>query len=205
MTTQSTTSNLKTGCRLWIDGVGCWSLWLGDSLTIGGGVGSSHSEADYVLQAPLSRKHAFVLRTELDYQIVPLSTTLLNGSTIEKKTFLTRRSQIQLGSAVDLQFELPNELSRSARITCMSPHRTVDRSDGLILVCDHVMLGQGAAMHIPCRAATDTLLLFQRQGNLWCRPLPDLLLDGQPVNHPQPLRHGSLLAGAGISFRLEVN
>ncbi len=204
MTTQPTNTISKPGCRLWIDGVGCWSLWFGDSLTLGGASDPKSSAADFAFLAPLSRKHLMLLRTEEDYQVVPIGPTKLQGAVITGKSFLSRRSELLLGDDVQLLFEMPNELSRSARLTCTSPHRPVDRSDGLLLVADNVMLGPGQGMHICCAQWSGMLVLFRRQGSLWCQANPDLLVNGEKLVEARPLAHGCVVTGQGLRMRLEL-
>lgn len=197
-------SSTGPGCRLWIDGVGCWAVWFGDSLTIGGGSSPQTAEAEFAIQAPLSRKHAFILRTEEDYQFVPVQLSRINGERIDQKTYLPRRAELQLGDDVRLNFEVPSELSRSARLTCVSSHRPVDRSQGLILMCEHLLLGPGSGVHISCPQWKGNVILFRRSGKLWCQSAPELRLNDQPLTEAMPLEHGSVLTGQGLRLRLEV-
>ncbi len=192
------------GCRLWIDGVGCWQLWFAETLTIGGGAAGQACEADFGIQAALSRKHCKITRAGEDYRFSTTGPAAVDGQPISENVFLTAATDIRLGSDVQLNWTRPSVLSRSAVLRISSPHRPVSNMNGVILLAETLLIGSGPGVHITCLRWTQPLVLFRRKDQLFCQPQPELKFNGQPVSEPQPLSHGSLISIGELCARIEV-
>ena len=200
----ATSATGPQGCRLWIDGVGCWQLWFADTLTLGGGAAGQPCEADFGIQAALSRRHCQVMRSGEHYQLSTTGPAVIDGQPVTENVFLSSAANIRLGNDVQLSWTRPSILSRSAVLRICSPHRPISSIDGVILLADTLLIGSGAGVHITCPRWTQPLVLFRRQDQLFCQPQPELELDGQRIKAPQPLTHGSLISIGELCARLEV-
>ncbi|MEZ5940764.1 MAG: FHA domain-containing protein [Planctomycetaceae bacterium] len=197
-------SPATAGIRLWIDGVGCWRLLTADTIHIGGGANSESALADIVVQAPLSRSHVLIERFGEDYSLTAKAPTKINDVPASSEVHLPACSDLQLGDVVQLRLEVPNQLSRSARLTCTSGHRFVDQSDGLILVKDHLFLGPSAGAHIHCPAWPAQLVLFVRSGELFCQGGDQLRINGEAMSAAHAMQHGDVISGQDLRIRVEI-
>lgn len=187
---------------LWIDGVGAYLLCLGDQVSIGGPTFGGEG-ADISLLASLSRCHATVVRTGESYCIEPHSSVSVADRPIYDRTALTNNTEVVLGTNVRLRFRLPSALSISARLDFESHHRPTQSVDGIVLMQDHCLIGPGAEKHVPCRNWEQTVVLFRKDGQFWCRAGVPLTTDGQPNEGPIPIEVGQVVTGPEIRFRLE--
>ncbi len=192
--------------RLWIDGVGCWLIWPGERLTIGGPAasGSTSPPADLSLLADLQRRHATIARNSEHYQLETSGPVAINGTPTTRTALLRSGDELTLGGDVRWQFTIPTPLSNSARLVCTSGHRPVERIDGIILLEQVCQLGPQPDHHIPCPRAETPLILFRKGDALWCRSPQEWTLDGRPVTGSAALTDGAVAATETLSFRLEM-
>lgn len=202
--------------RLWIDGVGCWLVWLPETLTIGGPRrldSTSPAAADLSLLADLRAKHAAIERCGEEYRLTTFGLAA-NSETarfsherdVSGSSHLLRSGdEFTLGVHVRFQFSIPTPLSNTARLICASGHRPSERIDGVILLEQMCQLGPQPDHHITCPRAESPLILFCKGGGLWCRSPQAWTLDGRTVTAPAALHNGAVVATDTLSFRLEVN
>lgn len=200
----------------WVDGAGAFLICLGETATIGGLSGKS----DVRLTADLSARHAAVHRSGEGYVVeasgpaVVASETSVHstrrgsGRAVQGRTDLNNGDELLLyregGGGVRLRFTRPNALTATAVLSVASDHRTEPRYDGIVLMAEACLLGPGREAHVRCRNWEETVLLFRRDGGLWCKsPLP-LSIGGEPAGGPVPVAAGDYVTGPGISFRLEA-
>lgn len=200
----------------WVDGAGAFLICLGETATIGGLAGWS----DVRLTADLSARHAAVHRSGEGYVVEATgpavvasetsvhSTRRGSGRAVQGRTDLNNGDELLLyregGGGVRLRFARPNALTATATLSVASDHRTEPRYDGVVLMAEACLLGPGREAHVRCREWAETVLLFRREGGLWCKsPLP-LSVGGSPVSGPAPVTAGDYVTGPGISFRLEA-
>jgi len=188
---------------LWIDGVGAFALFLDDRVRFGG-PGSTGKSADVCLLAHLSREHATIRRSGEGYLMEAQGAAAVAGRDVVGSVPLFDGCEIALGRSVRLRFRQPNVLSATARIEFLSDHRPRRSIDGVILMHETCILGPAADAHVPCPDWPDSVLLFRRQGQLWCRSRLRLLVGEQFVGDGRPLRSGQTVVGAGLRFRLEA-
>jgi hypothetical protein len=190
---------------LWIDGVGCWMVFPGQQVTIGGPVepGSSQAAADLCALANLRRLHATIERSGESYR--------LSSVDAGEPTFLRDGSEINLGGRLRLGFRVPSVLSQSAVLSpadepwprMFTAGRTPASVDGIVLMDEVCLMGAGSDAHVPCRDWDQTVILFRRGGQLWCRSQGEMEIDGQNSAGGRPLHHGAMISGSDWRIRVE--
>ncbi len=80
---------------------------------------------------------------------------------------------------------------------------TFDPADGVVLMDESCLLGPGAANHIRCPAWQQSVLLFRREGRLWCKSRDELFLGGKHAPGGGELEPGVVVTGTDIRFRIE--
>ena len=188
--------------QLWIDGVGSFLLCLEDQVTIGGPAFGSDG-ADISLLASLSRCHATVLRIGDDYLVEPHSVTALDERTLFERTHLADQNVLGLGRNVKLRFRLPSVLSNSACLEFVSQHRPHFSVDGIVLMDDTCLLGPGTDHHVKCPRWNESLVLFRRDGLIWCKSPQPLKVNDTPLVGTGPVPDGAIVTGPEIRFRIE--
>lgn len=202
---------------LWIDGVGCWLLCTKDRLTIGGPSTSSGADSAQIkLLADLSRVHAAIQRERESYWLTATGPATVSGMRAGDRSLLQDQSLIGLGStgAVQLILRLPNPLSLSARLEFASSHRPARRIDGIVMMEQTCLIGPTADCHIVCPDWEQTVILFRRDGKLWCKAGQGaggstataedrLFVNGCQVESDAAVRDGSVVTGHELRFRVE--
>jgi hypothetical protein len=72
------------------------------------------------------------------------------------------------------------------------------------LLDDTCLLGPQGENHIRCPRWPESVLLYRREDELWCKSRADLFIDGR--HHPQGgrVQSGSIVSGMEFQFRLEA-
>lgn len=185
------------GCRLWIDGVGCWLLWFRNQLTFGNAAPASDDVQRFRLLADLRTRHASWFRTADSNFLQPAGPAAVNGIQLEREAVLRSGDRIQLGQDVILKFTAPSPLSPAAVIRIESDHRAADRYDGLVLFEETCLIGPGEQCHIRCENWDETIILFERDGQLWWRVQ-------QPGSPAAAVEDGAVIAGEHWRMRFEL-
>ncbi|REJ94216.1 MAG: hypothetical protein DWQ34_09055 [Planctomycetota bacterium] len=191
----------------WIDGVGCWLVSLGESLSIGGPApsGSTGEAADLRLLADLSRRHATLTRSGESFVLTADAPASVNANRVNGPVVLKDGDLIELGSGVELTFRQPSALSASARLEFTSGHRPARRIDGVILMDQTCLLGPEEDCHIVCPHWEQKVIVFRRDGKIYCKSNAELFVNGGPVESAAPIRDGSVISGAELRFRAEFS
>lgn len=182
------------GGRLWIDEVGCWLLWFAPTLTLG----NSWPGGAYRLRwlAELRTEHALChARNGADW-VQPRGPVMQNGKPITAEQCLRSGDELLCGTDLRLRYRIPTPLSATAVLTCESGHRTADGLDGVVFVRQTCLIGPGEQNHIAARGWNDPVLLFEQQGELWCRTHPQAAA--------QPVVPGEVLSGENARMRFET-
>lgn len=187
---------------LWIDGVGAWQLCAGQSFIVGAPSFEKQS-ADIALLANVSRHHATLRHAGEDWKLEAHQPTSVSGRTVSDSTNLRSGDQICLAERVRLGFRIPSVLSSSAVIDFESDHRPSHSVDGIILLADHCLLGPRRDHHVYCSQWPDMVVLFFQNGELRCRSKAMLAVDGTTVSDSAALKHGSVVTGEELRFRVE--
>ena len=187
---------------LWIDGVGAWQLCVGSSFSIGAPTFESKS-ADITLLANISRQHASIHFANDQWRVATDHPTTISGRTVNSTAGICSGDQLCLAERVKLGFRIPSVLSSSAVIDFESNHRPEHTVDGIILMVDHCLLGPRHDQHIYCPDWPDVVVLYVQDGTLRCRSAVPLKIDGKTVSDSAPLRHGAVVDGEDLRFRIE--
>jgi hypothetical protein len=186
---------------LWIDGVGGYLVCLGETVTLG--QSSPEWTVDVPIQADLSRRHARIARRGDGYVIEPLQLSRVNGQVLRGQMLLSDGDEIQLGQAVRFRFRQPHALSASARLDFLSHHRTQPKADGVLLMAESCVLGPKWQNHVVCRDWEGDVVLYRRDGELYCRAMNPIEIDGQTCDGRGRLQRNAHVSGNDFSLSLE--
>jgi hypothetical protein len=186
---------------LWIDGVGGYLVCMGDDVVLG--QASPEYALDIPIQADLSRRHARIARRGDGYVIEPLQRTQVNGQVIHGRTLLSDGDEIELAQGVRLRFRQPHALSASARLDFLSHHRTQPKADGVLLMAESCVLGPKWQNHVVCRDWQGDVVLYRRDGELCCRAMDSIEIDGRLCDGRGQLHRNSHVSGSDFSMSLE--
>lgn len=215
---------------LWIDQVGAILLCPGERTTIGGPVREGR-RSDVAMMANLSRRHATFVRSGEGFLLEPHAPVSIAGRPVFDRVDLADGCKITLGANVVLRCRVPSAMSGTVRLDFESEHRAVLGVDAVVLMQDVCLLGATSENHVVCPGWPETVMLFRRDGELWCRSRGDLFIDGQhapaggkltllrPEHHASrtgvagttvsedlaaDIMRGTLVCGADFRFRLEA-
>lgn len=186
---------------LWIDGVGGYLVCLEDEVVLG--QATPNNPVTVPIQADLSRQHAKIRRQGDGYVIEPLQETWVNGQLIRGKTLLSDGDEIEMAGAVRLRFRQPHALSASARLDFVSHHRTLPKADGVLLMAESCVLGPKWQNHVICRDWERDVVLYRRDGELYCRAMDSIEIDGHLCDGRGQLAPNSHVSGSDFSMSLE--
>ena len=142
---------------IWVDAVGGFLSFTGDTIRIGQALPDNQIEVPIV--GDISRQHAVIQRSGEDYLLTPHGRTRVAGKIVGGLTRLTDGDEIELNDTVQLRFRKPHPLSNSARLDVLSHHRTSPPVDGILLIGQNLILGQDQNSHIVCRDWNHSLVL----------------------------------------------
>lgn len=184
MTRYSSTIDLHStpGCRLWIDGVGCWLLWFRNSLTFGS-VGANSTDYRVRFPANLRTRHLIWDREEEHDWLTPWGDCQVNQQQISHKTGVNPGDVVHLGEALTMEWCRPSPLSGSVRLT-LSTLRSIDSLDGIILFDQLCLIGPGENQHIHCPRWESAWILFSQDNKLWGKNLQNQEVVQISPNHP---------------------
>jgi hypothetical protein len=185
---------------LWIDGVGGYLVCLADQVSIGQAVPGNR--VDIPIQGNLSRRHA-LLRRDDGYLIEPFESVRINGREIRETTLLSDGDEFELGDGVRLRFRLPHALSATARLDFVSRHRTHPWADGVLLMAESCVLGPKWQNHVVCQDWNGDVVLYRRDGNLFCRAMEPIEVDGEYCDGQARIGPNCHVTGADFSLSLE--
>jgi hypothetical protein len=187
---------------VWVDQVGAFLLALNQEIVFGGPASGAGS-ADVPLLANLSRRHVTIVRSGERYLLVAHAPTRVASRPVHDRSDLADGYEITLGESVRLSFRLPSAMSGTARIDFVSDHRLARAVDAVILMDDTCLMGPGAENHIRCPRWQHSVLLFRRDGKLWCKSRDELFIDGRHAPDGAELHPGSVVTGCEFRFRVE--
>jgi hypothetical protein len=187
---------------VWIDRVGAFLLCLKSEVTIGGPASDGVS-ADVSLLANLSRRHATFVRSGERYVLLAHAPSQAAGRTVHDRVDLADGYLLALGANVRLKFRLPSVMSGTARIEFLSDHRPSHAADAIILMDETCLIGPGPENHIRCPGWPNSVLLFRRDGKLWCKSRDDLFLGGRHAPEGGEVEPGVVVTGSDMRFRIE--
>ena len=185
---------------LWVDGVGGYLICLGDEISIGQAVPGNRVAIP--IQGNLSRRHARI-RREDGYLIEPDHRVCVDGSEIRETTLLSDGDEIEFGEGVRLRFRQPHALSATARLEFISRHRTQPSVDSILLMAESCVLGPKWQNHVVCREWANDVVLYRRDGDLFCRAMEPIEVDGRYCEGQARIEGNSQVMGSDFSLCLE--
>lgn len=196
----------------WIDGVGAWLILTGENVSVGrvsGGMGplaqaGGEDEADVALMANVSRRHASLERVEENYLLTPHSRVSLYGRSVDHQAVLPDECEVTFGDSVRIGFSVPTPLSASARLTFQSNHRPRLSVDGVVLMAETCLLGNGPENHIRCPEWSTSVVLARSGNGLAARSREPLFVDGKLSRGLAPVEAGQVVTSGQYRFRLEA-
>ena len=194
--------NGTTTFLLWLDGIGGFLVCLGEHAVIGQAI--EQARVEIPILADLNRRHLRFQQTEKGHLLEPWGTVHVDGKPIDSTIALGKRSRIQLGVGVELDYQRPHPLSQTARLEIPSRHRTQPWSDSIILMNDMLVIGPKRSSHIVCPELDDELVLFKQGEQLMFRNQTDgYEVDQQSRFGKTPIELGSRIVGESFSIMLE--
>jgi hypothetical protein len=186
---------------LWIDAVGGFLVCGGDAVVLGQAVPGNLIEVPIL--ADLSREHARICRDD-GYVIEPYRRVCVEGREIRGPTVLRDGDEIELGQGVRLLFRQPHALSTTARLELVSRHRTVPAANAVLLMAESCVLGPHWNSHVVCRPWTSEVVLYRRDGQVYCRHRDGLEIDGRFCQGEGLVSRNSRVVGSDFSLSIEA-
>ncbi|MBM4000901.1 MAG: FHA domain-containing protein [Planctomycetes bacterium] len=187
--------------RLWVDGVGGFLVCARPELRIG--QAAPGSDVDLAMLGDLSRTHATIRREGDGYVLEPTAATRIGGRPIDGPALLRDEDVIELGPSIRLRFRQPHALSATARIDFASSHRPQPSVDGVLLMAESCVLGPRKSNHVLCREWAKDVILFQRDGRLYCRASEPIEIDGNLFDGRGEITRRSRIVGGDFTLSTE--
>ncbi len=189
---------------MWVDGVGGFWVCQDDRLTIG--QESLGDKVDLPIQGDLGRDRIQICRIGDTYVLRPINRSnsgiRVDGKKVPDELLLGDEHLLEIAKA-KLRFRRPHALSNSACLNLESRHRTVPWSDGILLMGSTLILGPDPSNHVICPDWNEQLVIFRRNGQLFCNSKGTLEVDGDINDGPRQLSTNSRISGADFAVTLE--
>jgi len=185
---------------LWIDGVGGYLVCTNGRLTFG--QATVDARVDVPLVADVSRLHATLTRDGEGYLLEAVRPIQVNGQEVTRVT-LRSGDRVTLGSSCQLLFRLPQPGSTTGRLDLVSGHRLPLGVDGILLMAETLVLGDGAQVHVPVPGLQKPVVLFRHREGLGLRHDGTLHVNGQAAPARGVLPPQALVRGEEVSFAVE--
>ena len=193
----------KRPFRLWVDGVGAYLVCCGERVRLGGQANQDES-AEISWLADLSRIQGTFIRSGEWYLLEPAGSApvTLDGNPVWQTVVLPESCLLTFGNVM-VSVSRPSPLSRTARLVGQSGHRLRQPADAVLLMDQTCLLGSGPDSHIICRDWEESVLLFVRGQELWCKSRGEIAINQQMIPQGGALKPGDLVSGRDFSFRVE--
>ena len=146
--------------RLWIDGCGGYLLLAGMQWSVGGW--SQTTTADICVRTDWPRAAGWIRRRSGDY--------FWEGrSSSDARVLLTSGTRIPIPGSGVMTLNQPSQLSDTAVLSLVAPHRFDQHVDGVVLVRETVLIGSGDDCHLQCRDSSDRATLQLRENQWYAR------------------------------------
>jgi tetratricopeptide (TPR) repeat protein len=185
---------------LWIDGVGGYLVCLGGRLTFGQAAPDAH--VDIPLVADVSRLHAGISRDGEGYVLEAVRPIQVNGKSVARAA-LVAGDRVTLGTSFEFQFNLPVPGSTTAKIDVMSRHRLPHGIDGVLLLAQTLVLGDGPQAHVQVPDMKHPVILFRHKDGLGLRTTGEVRVNGAVVTGRMVLPGRTGVIGDEWGFALE--
>lgn len=191
----------ETRFILWVDAVGGYLVCPRQEVTIGQAI--AESRVDIPILGDLARNHLKLIRSSGGYLLEPFGYVKVNATETKETILLNDGDTIELTGGIKMNFSKPHPLSASARLDFVSAHRTQPWSDAVLLMAESCVLGPNLRNHVVCRAWSDDLVFFQKEGRLYCKSFRPVTVDGAIVEGKGELSPNSRIEGEDFSMTIE--
>ncbi len=180
-----------------VDGGGSYLIVRKNRMTIGRA--TTANPADMPLHSDLAERHAEIARVEDEY-------FLFSGRDVEVGGRPTRHHLLRDGDRVVLarnvkfSFRRPHRQSQSGILELSGSTKMPGDVRRVVLFDRTAMIGFDSTAHITCQSADRSLLLFERAGRLWVKPLRRNGVDSEAV----PVVMGEQIELANVSFTVRA-
>ncbi len=186
---------------MWIDAVGGYLVCRGDHIHLGQAIPGNR--VDVPIRADISRRHASIRRDEDGYLLLPSASVSLDGKSVTQPTPLCDGQEIDLAGAAKLEFRIPHPLSRTARLTITSRHRTQPPVDGILLLAESCIIGPAPSCHVWARDMAAEAVLFEQEDELQFRTAGKIVIDDTEHEKQGRITDRSRISGEDFSLSLE--
>lgn len=187
---------LPTKLLLLVDGGGSYLLLRGPQASVGRV--ASEIPADVPIFSDISERHANLNRVDDDYFVMGARDIEIDGRKAHR-ALLRDGDRVVLGKKAKFTFRLPSRKSGSALLELSDTTKMPNDVRRVVLFNQTAMIGQSNNVHVYCRHAGPTLLLFERNGSLWLRAQNDGFVDTQAI----ALRLGEPVELGGVGLVLQ--
>jgi hypothetical protein len=184
---------------LWIDGVGGFLVCLSAKVSLGQ---ASEGAVDVPIFADISRLHAYISRDSEGYLLEAIRPVQINGQAVDKK-LLKDGDMVSMGTGCQMRFQQPVAITNTARLELKSRHKLPLSLDGIVLMDETILMGDGADAHIVIPGLRRPVALLRRKEELIVQSALPFTVDGQPVKNRGVLWLSSSVAGDDFRLTLE--
>ena len=182
-----------------VDGVGSYLVLREPSVTVG--PISSSRQPMLGLVADPNMPVATIERAEEDYFLRTEDHLQVNDKPVTEH-LLINGDRIAFSPRCRMKFQLPNAASTTAALTFMGARLPRADMKQALLLDRELIIGPGASAHIRAARAANSVVLFLRDGRLFCRTNESVTIDGRPAGADTPLPLGATIKIGQISLVL---
>jgi hypothetical protein len=188
---------------LWIDGVGSFAMCDSNEVTFGQSFPGN--DVDLAIRGDLSRRAFVVRRIGEDHLVQPLQTVAIDGTPLDRAAILRDGAVISTGNRVSLRYCRPTQLSGTARLDLLPPHRWQPHLNAALLLGESCVISGESNAHVVCPDWNGKLVLFRHQGGWMCRAsnCQGITVAGRSVSAPFPLLSGQRIVCDDFSMTLD--
>ncbi len=184
---------------LWVDGVGSFLVMPAERVTIGR-AGSS-ARPDIALSADLEGVHAEILRVDGDHFIVARGPVSVAGRRVDKH-LLADGDEVVLGKRAKITFRAPSALTTTGVLELGSGLRVHGDVRQIVLVDEHLLIGNKSSCHVVARDATERLVLSAAGGAYRLKASEPIVIDNRVRGEEEPLAFGATVEASGVTFTI---
>lgn len=186
---------------LWVDGVGGYLVCGSRVNSLGQAIDGA--KVDIGIQGNLRSHHANLERVEGGHLFEPIGNVSIDGVELDSKVVLKNGQKLSFEGGVELAYSQTHALSKTARLNFVSRHRSVPWADAVILPVTSMILGPNRLNHVYCPTWSESLVLFERAGQWFCRAKQAIEVDGKLVATETAIDLKSRIVGDDFSLTLE--
>jgi len=167
-----------------VNGVGGFLVFREDNVKVG--PISSSTQPDLGLMAEPSLPVATIARVDEDYFLRADEHLQVNKKSMNEK-LLVDGDRIALSAKLSIRFRIPNAASTTAVLDLTSARLPQADIRHAILLDREIIIGPGPAAHIRYDSCAEPIVLYIRNGNLFCRSREIINIDNKPLPRHNPL------------------